>query len=122
MANATSLIPLSGSTQGQATKVVATSTPGTLLHTTGTSASIVDRVWLWAFNSDTVVRVLTIEMGGATAPDQNIVLPIPAQSGRVKVIDGEILLGNGSAGLTIKAFCPTANVVTVAGIILRVTP
>lgn len=122
MANATAIIPLSGSTQGQAIKVVATATAGTAVHTTGTSATIVDRIWLWAFNSDTADRTLTIEMGGATAPDQNIVLTIPFKQGRVLVVDGEILLGNGAAGLTVKAFASAANVVTVAGYVLRITP
>lgn len=121
-ANATAIIPFSGSTQGQAIKVAATATPGTTVHTTGTSATIVDRIWLWAFNSDTADRVLTIEMGGATAPDQNIVLTIPFKQGRVLVVDGEILLGSGGAALTVKAFAATANVITVAGYVMRITP
>lgn len=120
--NATVIIPFSGSTQGQAIKVAATATPGTTVHTTGTSATIVDRVWLWAFNSDTADRTLTIEMGGATAPDQNIVLTIPFKQGRILVVDGEILLGSGGAALTVKAFASVTNVVTVAGYVLRITP
>ena len=122
MANAVTVLPLSGSTQGQAVKVVATSTPGTLIHTTGTSLTVLDQIWLYAFNSDTLARTLTIEFGGATAPDQNIVASIPAQSGLTTVVPGLLLTGSGSVALTVKAFCGTANVVTVTGFCNRITP
>lgn len=122
MTNATVLIPFSGSTQGKPIKVVATATAGTLVHTTGISATIIDRVYLFAFNSDTVDRTLTLEFGGVTAPDQNIVVVIPFKAGLVLVVDGLPLLGNGAAGLTVGAFASAANVVTVSGYILRVTP
>jgi hypothetical protein len=81
VANATAIIPFSGSTQGQAIKVAATSTPGTAVHSTGTSATVVDRIYLWAINTQAASTastvLLTVEFGGATAPDQNIVVPIP---------------------------------------------
>jgi hypothetical protein len=122
LANATAIIPFSGSTQGKPIKVVATGTAGTTIHTTGTSATVVDRLYIYAFNSDTADRTLTIEFGGTTAPDQNIVLTIPFKSGLVLVVDGLPLLGNGSVGLTVGAFASAANVVTVSGYVLRVTP
>jgi hypothetical protein len=122
MANATALIPFSASTQGQGVKVAATSTAGTLIHTTGTSATIVDRVSLWAFNSHSADVELTIEFGGATAPDQNIVQTITADTGLTLVVDGLVLLGNGSAALTVKAFAGTTNVVVVNGYVMRITP
>lgn len=122
MANATAIIPFSASTQGQAIKVVATATPGTLVHTTGVSLTVVDRVYLFAFNSDTADRTLTVEFGGATAPDQNIVLTIPFKRGLVLVIDGLLLTGSGSVALTVKAFASVTNVVTVNGWVMRVTP
>lgn len=120
--NATVLIPFSGSTQGKPIKVVATATAGTAVHTTGISATIIDRIYLYAFNSDTADRTLTIEFGGVTAPDQNIVVTIPFKTGLILVIDGLPLLGNGAAGLTVGAFASAANVVTVSGFVLRVTP
>lgn len=122
MANATSLIPFSNSLQGKPIKVVATGTAGTAVHTTGISATVVDRIYMFAFNSDTVDRTLTIEFGGVTAPDQNIVVTVPFKAGLLLVIDGLILLGNGSVGLTIGAFASSANVLTVSGYVLRVTP
>lgn len=118
-ANATSLLKLSASTQGQAIKIVATATPGTLLHTT-LGDTTTDEIYIWAFNSDTVVRTLTVEMGGATAPDQNIVQDIPSKAGRWVVVDGEIL--TGSPALTVKAFASAANVVTCTGKVYRITP
>lgn len=123
MANAVSKSPFSGSTQGEGIKVVATSTPGTLIHTTGTSATNLDEIWLYAFNSDTADRTLTIEFGGATAPDQNIVLPILFKQGLQLVVPGLPLLGNGSVALTVKAFVAgAANVVIIYGFVLRITP
>jgi len=122
MANATVIVPFSASTQGKPIKVVATATGGTTIHTTGTSATIVDRIYLFAFNSDTADRALTIEFGGVTAPDQNIVLTVPFKTGLVLVVDGLPLLGNGSVGLTVGAFAATANVITISGYVLRITP
>ena len=122
MANAVSKIPFSGSTQGQGIKVVATATAGTTIHTTGTSATVLDEVWLWLFNSTTADVVTTIEFGGATAPDQNIVLTVPFKSGLVMAVPGVSLLGNGTTGLTVKVFAATANVITVTGYVNRITP
>ena len=122
MANATALIPFSGSTQGQAVLVAATSSAGTTIHTTGTSATIVDRISVWAYNAHSGDVLLTIEFGGATAPNQNIVQTITAKTGLMLVVDGLILLGNGSAALTVKAFAATTNVITLSGYVMRVTP
>jgi len=122
MANAVAKIPFSASTQGQGIKIAATSTAGTLIHTTGTSATVIDEVWLWLFNSSTADVVTTIEFGGATAPDQNIVLTVPFKSGFVMTVPGMPLLGSGGAALTVKAFAASGNVVTATGYVNRITP
>lgn len=126
MANTTVIIPLSGSTQGEPIKVTATSTPGTLCHTTGTSATVVDRLYLWANNTQAASTastvLLTVEWGGATAPDFNIPVSIPGQGGLVQVADGLPLLGNGSVALTVKAFAGTTAVINITGYVLRVSP
>ena len=122
MANATAIIPFSASTQGQGVKVVATSTAGTLIHTTGTSATIIDRLSIWAYNGHSADVVLTIEFGGATVPDQNIVQTITAQTGLTIVVDGLILLGDGASALTVKAFAVTGDVIVLSGYVMRVTP
>ena len=74
MANATTIIPFSASTQGKAIKVAATATPGTTIHATGTSATIVDRLYLWAQNNHTADVVVTVECGGVASPDNLMVV------------------------------------------------
>jgi hypothetical protein len=122
MANAVAKIPFSGSTQGQGIKIAATTTPGTTIHTTGTSATVIDEVWLWLFNSHTSDVVVTVEFGGATAPDQNIVLTVPSKAGLFEVVPGLPLLGDGGSSLTVKAFAATTNVVIALGYVHRITP
>ena len=56
-----SKIAFSGQTDGQPIKVAATTSPGTTIHTPGTSASIFDEVWLYAYNSHTADVELTLE-------------------------------------------------------------
>lgn len=122
MANAVAKIPFSGSTQGKPIKVVATSSAGTTIHTTGTSATVIDEIWMWVFNSDTADRTLTIEFGGTTAPDQNIVVTVPFKAGLMIVVPGLPLLGSGGASLTVGAFASAANVLTISGYVNRITP
>ena len=121
MTTAIPVIP-SGSTQGKAIKIAATATPGTLLHTTGTSATDIDEIWVSIFNTDTVARKVTIEMGGTTSPDDTIEITIPPEDGPMMVIGGQRLSGNGSAGLSVRAFCATANVCCALVNVNRITP
>lgn len=110
---------LSGSTDGKGIKVVATGSTGTTIHTAvaGTTAGTFDEIYLYAFNSDTVSRVLTIEFGGTTAPDQNIVSTLASKSGLVLVVPG-LILQNGSV---VTAFADAANVVTLSGFVNTMT-
>ena len=112
-----SKVLLSGCVQGKGIKVVATATAGTTIHTAVAGTSSMDEIWLYAVNSDTTERKLTLEWGEATAPDGNIELTIPAESGLVLVVPG-LLLQNG---LVIKAFAAAANVVLIHGYVNRVT-
>ena len=108
---------LSGSTQGQPISVAATSTPGTTIHTTGVSATIIDEIWLYATNNDTVSRNLTIEYGSG-----NIELAIPAKSGLSLVVTGLVLTGSGVAGTVVRAFASAANQIRIVGYVNRITP
>ena len=65
----------------------------TLIHTarSDTGAEQWDEIWVEAVNADTVQRMLTIEFGGTTSPDDRIVVGIAAQSGLVLVVNGLIL-------------------------------
>lgn len=110
---------LSGSTDGTGIKVVATATAGTLIHTAvaGTTAGTFDEVWLYAYNGHTADVVLTIEYGGATVPDQNIVQTIPYKQGIFLVVPGLILQNS----LVVRAFASVANVIAISGYVNNMT-
>lgn len=114
-------VALSGSTQGKGIKVVATASTGTTIHATGTSSSIIDEVWLYAYNSSTGPITLTIQFGGTTAVDNDIKIDIPATSGLTLVVPGLILTGTGAAANTVYAYAGTANVVTISGYVNRIS-
>lgn len=111
-----SKIALSGSTNGMGIKVAATATLGTTIHTAVSGTSSFDEIWLWAFNSDSSDRTLTIEYGDATAPDHNIVLTIPLKAGLVLVVPG-LILDNAKV---VTAFASAANVITLSGFVNRI--
>lgn len=117
-----SKVLLSGSTQGKAIKIAATTSgsAGTTIHTTGTSATIEDEIWLYAYNSSASAVVLTIQWGGITAVDNEFKLSIPSLSGLTLVIPGLILTGTGSAGNTVSAYAATTNVITISGYVNRI--
>lgn len=117
-----SKVLLSGSTGGRLIKVAATATAGTTIHATGTSSSIIDELWLYAVNSDTTDRKLTIEFGGTSAPDDLIEQTITAESGLILVVAGLVLTGDGAAARTVRAFAASANVVMIGGYVNRITP
>ena len=104
---------LSGSTNGKGIKVVATSTPGTTIHTAVSGTSSMDEIWLWAYNGHTADVILTIEWGEATVPDGNTIITIPFKQGRFCVVDGRLL--NNS--LVVKAFASITNVVIIDGFV-----
>ena len=108
-------LKLSGSTDGRMVKVVATATLGTTIHTA--HATGLDEIYLWAVNSDTTDRKLTIEFGGVSSPDDLIEFTVPAESGLYAVLPGLILTGS----VVCTAFCASANVVLVAGFVNRIT-
>ena len=122
MANATAMIPLSASVQGKAILIAAIATPGTLLHTTATSATLIDRVTLSFYNSDPLQQTVTVEFGGTTSPNNTVAIPVPGSSGLTHVFDGNPLLGDGSAGLSVRAFATKTKVCTAKGWVMRITP
>ena len=115
-----SKIHLSGSTDGRLIKVAATATAGTTIHTGSSTATTYDEVWLYAVNSDTTDRKLTIEFGGTSSPDDLIEQTITAESGLLLVVPGLVIKGNATA-LVVRAFCASANVVMVGGYVNRIT-
>ena len=115
MATTFTKVILSGSTSGKQIKVAATATAGTTIHTA--HATSLDEIWLWAVNSSTTAVKLTVEWGEATAPDGNIEVTIPGESGYLMVVPGLVLTGS----LVVKAFAGTANVLLVNGYVNRIT-
>ena len=115
-----SKIALSGSTDGRMIKVAATVTAGTTLHTGSATATTFDEIWLYAVNSDTTARKLTIEWGGVSSPDDLIEFTVPAEDGLYVVIPGLVIKGNATP-LVVRAFAATANVINIAGYVNRIT-
>jgi hypothetical protein len=115
-----SKIALSGSTDGRMIKVAATATAGTTLHTGSATATTFDEIWLYAVNSDTTARKLTVEWGGVSSPDDLIEFTVPAESGLYLITPGLVIKGNATP-LVVRAFCATANVVMVSGYVNRIT-
>ena len=111
---------LSGSTQGRGIKVAATASSGTTIHATGTSSTTIDEIWLYAYNSDSTSKLLTIQFGSTSTPDDDIKITIPSQSGLTLVVPGLTLTGTGSAANTVRAYAATANVMTINGYVNRI--
>lgn len=113
-----SRILLSGSTNGRAIPVAATSTPGTAIHTAITGTVGFDELYLWASNVTASAATLTIEWGGVTDPGDHIVksLVIPAYSPPIPIVTGQVL----NNGLAVKAFSGTASAVNLSGYVNRI--
>jgi len=108
-----SKILLSGSTNGRPIEVAATTTVGTLIHTTGAG---IDEIWLFANNTSVTAEKLTIEFGGVTDADDLIEVTIEPEDGLVIIIPGLILNGTSTIG----AFAGTTNVINVSGFVNRI--
>ncbi len=102
--------PLSASTHGRGIKVAATATAGTLIHTGQASTTLSDVVTLYACNTDTVTRRITLEWGGVTAVDDHMIFDVPPKS--TVCIVADLIIRNS---LVVRAFCDAANVVSIHG-------
>lgn len=110
---------LSGSTDGRGVKVAATASPGTTIHTGSATPATLHEVWLYAVNNDTVSRLLTVQWGGTSSPDDSIAVNLVASGGLVLIAPGLIIKGN-STPLVIKAFAAATNVIVVHGYINQI--
>lgn len=105
---------LSDSTTGRGIKVAATSSAGTDIHTAIAGTTDIDEIWLWASNTDTSAIVLTIEFGGTTAVDDNIVVTVAASS--TELVCPGLIIQNG---IDVAAFAGTANKISIFGYVNR---
>lgn len=112
---------LSASTDGVPILITATAggASGVTIHTGSSTATTYDEVWLYAMNTDTTARLLTIEWGGTTAGFL-IQQTIPAQAGLVLVAPGLLLKGNATP-VVIKAFAATGSVINITGYVNQIT-
>lgn len=111
---------LSGSTNGKQIKIVHTvNASADTIHTAtaNNGANQWDEIWIYATNIDTTPRNLTILWGGTTEPDNQMIVSIPSQSGRILVIDGMILQNS----LVVKAYASAANVILVDGFVNQIS-
>jgi hypothetical protein len=104
---------LTSSACGRGIKITSTSTAGTLIHTavSGSVAGTLDEVWLYGYNGHTAAMPLTIEFGGVSVPDDNIILTIPSKTGLTLIVPGLVLQGTD----IIRAFAASANLVSIYG-------
>lgn len=86
----------------------------TTFHTA--HATAIDEVWAWCSNVDTADKILTIEWGGTTVPDDNMTFTVPASS-TILVVPG--LCASGSLVLAGKA--AAAGDLTIFGFVNRLT-
>lgn len=107
-------LPLSGSTSGKLIEVVATGTPGTIIHTA--DVSNLDEVYMYAENKTGADITLTIEWGGVLAADLIQVKVNKLDKGLVLVLPGGIITG----GLIVRAFSPVASQIRILGWINRI--
>ncbi len=113
-----SRVLLSGSTNGRAIPVAATSTPGTAVHTAVAGTTAFDEVYLWASNVTAATATLTLEWGGVADPGDHMVksFTIPAYSPPIPIATGQVL----NNGLAVKAFSGTASAINLTGYVNRI--
>lgn len=110
---------LSGSTQGQPMTIGVFGSP-TTVHTTGTSASVIDEIWLYANNLTTSPVLLTVLFGGVSATQHAKPITLAPQSGDVLIVAGLPLTGNSISGSSVAAFAATASSITISGYVNRI--
>jgi hypothetical protein len=110
-----SKLKLGGSTDGRGIEVTGTGTGSSVAVHTAHATSL-DEIHVWAFNTDTSDRTLTIEFGGTTTPDDLIEFVVPATDGLYLVIPG-LILTNSSP---VTAFASAGNVIVLFGYVNRI--
>ncbi len=107
---------LSGSSNGRPIEIVATSSPGTTIHTVAATATN-DRemAYLYAMNAAATDMLLSLELGG-TATTDLLEITITARDGPILVSPGIAFTATTSI---IRAFATATGGLAVAGYINR---
>jgi len=104
---------LSGSTDGKAINITATSSPGTTIHTGSSTAADLHEVWLYAINYGTSSQWITVQWGGTASADSYTTLVDPTV-GMVLIAPGLVIKGNATPNV-IRAFATLTNSIAVIG-------
>ena len=105
---------LSGSTDGRPIAISGTTSPGTAIHTAATATATFEEVWLWASNTATANRILTLEWGG-TATTDLVIDTITAQDGMVQVSAGNLIHNS----LVVRAYATATGGLNIQGFVNR---
>jgi len=110
-------ILFSDSTNGRPIRVTAlvSDENGTTIHTVGAATTNVDEIWLWAVNTASDNRELTIKFG-ATATTDEIEFSVPGEDGLYTIIAG-LPLNNG---LIVRAYATVSTDINIVGYVNRV--
>jgi hypothetical protein len=111
---------LSGSTDGRPIGIIATATPGTVIHTATSAAGLdsADEVYLWAGNVSASAVQIGVSFGVVTEPMQTVLVRVPGGfNGPIAVIPG-IPVRNS---LLVHATAATASVVNLFGFVNRIS-
>lgn len=108
------------SPKGSGISMTQTVATGDLIHLTGTSATVIDEVWVYASNTSTSAVKLTVGFGG-TSTRSLIEQTIPGEGGLFLVVPGLILSGDGVDGSEVRGWAGTANVIHITGYVNRIS-
>jgi len=113
---------LSASTNGRSINITATGSSTTTIHTTQTSSSIIDEVWLYATNPTSADVTFNLLYGGTNfTTDILFEGVIEAYAGNVLICPGLIAKGDGTIGLSIYGNASVTGGVNVFGYVNRIS-
>ena len=110
-------VALTGAANGLPIKVVATASAGTTIHTAIAGTSSFDEIWLWATNTTASDILMTMQWGGTTSPDDDILYTVTARDGLKAIAPGLILQNS----LVVKVYAAASNVIQIYGFVNRIT-
>lgn len=113
---------LSQSVNGRSITITASGSDTTTIHTTQTSSSVIDEVWLYATNPTSSDVMFNLLYGGTNfATDILFQGVIEAYAGSVLICPGLIAKGDGTIGLSIYGNSRVASGVNVFGYVNRIS-
>ncbi len=109
---------LSASTGGRGVSVTGTAATGSIIHTSISGNTNFDEVWVWAVNTATAAKKLTMEWARSTGgAGQPVEFSVPPEDGPYLIVPGWPLQN----GRQVRAFAATASVITCHGYVNRIT-